>query len=129
MVVDTSALVAILLLEPEAERFAYLIRQDAAPRLSAASYVETSIVLLARGGLENVVDLDSFIEGCGLSIEPVSAEQARLARDGYRNFGRGNHPAGLNFGDCLAYALAKLWGETLLFKGGGFGMTDIASAA
>ena len=129
MVVDTSALVAILILEPEAERFTHLIREDSAPRLSAANYVETSIVLHARGGLENIADLDSFIVGSGLSIEPVSVEQARLARDGYRNFGRGNHPSGLNFGDCFSYAQAKLLGESLLFKGGDFGMTDIASAA
>jgi ribonuclease VapC len=125
MVVDTSVLIAILLLEPEAERFARTIA-GARPRLlSAASLFEAGIVIESRLGLEAGGDLDEFVTDVSLQIEPVTADQVRVAREAYRTYGRGNHPAGLNFGDCFAYALAKTTGLPLLFTGGDFAQTDI----
>jgi ribonuclease VapC len=125
MVVDTSALIAILLLEPEAERFARAIA-EARPRLiSAASLFEAGIVIESRLGVEAGGDLDDFVADVGLEIEPVTAHQVGIARQAYRTYGRGNHPAALNFGDCFAYALAKTSGLPLLFKGGDFAQTDI----
>lgn len=125
MVVDTSVLIAILLLEPEAERFTRAIA-DARPRLlSAANLFEASIVIEGRLGREAGGDLDEFVVNVGLEIEPVTVDQVRIARDAYRTYGKGNHPAGLNFGDCFAYALAKTTGLPLLFKGGDFAQTDV----
>jgi ribonuclease VapC len=125
MVVDTSALIAILLLEPEAERFTRLIA-DARPRLlSAANLFEAAIVIEGRLGPEAGGDLDDFVADVGLEMEPVTSDQVRVARQAYRTYGRGNHPAGLNFGDCFAYALAKTTGLPLLFKGKDFAQTDI----
>lgn len=128
MVVDTSALVAILLLEPEAERFTKAIA-DARPRLiSAANLFEAGIVIEGRLGFEAGGDLDEFVADVDLEIEPVTAAQVRLARQAYRTYGKGHHPAGLNFGDCFAYALAKTTGLPLLFKGADFAQTDVAPA-
>ena len=128
MVVDTSALIAILLLEPEAERFTMAIA-DARPRLlSAANLLEAGIVIEGRLGLEAGGDLDQFVTDVDLEVEPVTVAQVRVARQAYRIYGRGNHPAGLNFGDCFAYALAKTTGLPLLFKGDDFAQTDITPA-
>jgi ribonuclease VapC len=129
MVVDTSALVAIFLLEHEAERFAHAILEAPRAAISAANYLETGIILDGRLGQQDSVELDEFIANVGLEVEPVTADQVRLARRAYRTYGRGNHPAGLNFGDCFAYALAKATGLPLLFKGADFAQTDITPAA
>ena len=126
MVVETSAVLAILLDEPEAAEFAQLIEDDPAPVISAASVVEAGIVLISRHGLEARDDLWDFIEQGGLQVEPVTAEQAELALEAYQRYGTGRHRAGLNFGDCFAYALCKATGQPLLFKGQDFSQTDIA---
>ena len=125
MAVDTSALLAIFFLEPEAEAFTRAIREAREPLLSAANLVETGIVLDSRTDDSSNAELDAFIAGIGLEVEPVTAGQARFARDAYRAYGKGNHPAGLNYGDCFAYALAKATDRPLLFKGNDFSKTDI----
>ncbi len=115
MILDTSALVAILRDEPEAAAFARAIAAAPVRRLSVVNWLEAAIVIDVREA--------------GLLLEPVDAEQARIAREAYRDFGRGSgHPARLNFGDCFAYALAKARSEPLLFKGEDFGHTDVESA-
>lgn len=125
MVVDTSALIAILLLEPEAERFTRTVA-DARPRLiSAATLFEAAVVIEGRLGPEAGDDLDDFVADVGLEVEPVTLEQVRVARHAYRTYVRGYHPAGLNYGDCFAYALAKTTGLPLLLKGGDLARTDI----
>lgn len=126
MIIDTSALVALILHEPEAP--ALLAAMAAAPsrRLSAANYVE--LAALVDGRRDPVLSgiLDRTLASTGVVIEPFTAAQARIARDAYQRFGRGSgHPARLNMGDCFAYALARDLGEPLLFKGGDFALTDI----
>ena len=130
MIVDTSALVAIALDEPERLELQELIVDSTTPRLSAANLVELFIVV-DRHTNRSVSDrIDTLLGALGLVIEPVTAEQALIAREAYRLFGRGNgHPARLNYGDCFAYALAKSLGEPLLFKGDDFIHTDVAAAA
>lgn len=128
MVVDTSALVAIFLLEPEAEQFAHAILDAPRAAISAATLLEAGIILDARIGRQDSSELDEFVINVGLEIQPVTVDQVRLARRAYRTYGKGNHPAALNFGDCFAYALAKATGLPLLFKGGDFAQTDIAPA-
>jgi ribonuclease VapC len=126
VIVDTSALVALLRDEPEAPAFAGLLR--AAPRrlLSAASYVELAAVVDGRGDPVLSGALDAWLAAWGIETVPLSVEQARIARAAYRRFGRGSgHPARLNLGDCFAYALARDLGEPLLFKGADFALTDI----
>jgi ribonuclease VapC len=127
MVVDTSALVAILLQERDAEIYADAIARAATAVLSAASYVELSIVALSRGA-RGRAELDAMLEDAAIEIVPVTIDQARLASDAYEQYGRGRHGAALDFGDCFAYALAKSRGEPLLFKGTDFGLTDIVHA-
>jgi ribonuclease VapC len=126
VIVDTSALVAILRDEPDAKIFAMAIAGADRRRLSVANYVETAIVI---DGSRNPIasrHFDDLLREAEIVIEPVTEEQAKIAREAYRDFGRGSgHPAGLNFGDCFAYALAKVLREPLLFKGGDFGHTDI----
>jgi ribonuclease VapC len=129
VIIDTSALVAILRGEPDAD--AYLVALDAAraPRLSAATYVEAGIVVDANRDPVLSRRLDELLRVAGVAVEPVTREQADIARAAYRDFGRGSgHPAGLNFGDCFSYALARSTGEPLLFKGDDFSRTDITSA-
>ncbi len=117
MIVDSSAIVAILRYERESEAFRRLISQAAAARLSTASYLEIGIVVDKNRDPELMRSLDDFVAGAGIAIEPVTGHQARIAREAYRDFGKGSgHPAGLNFGDCFAYALAKGMGEPLLFR-------------
>ena len=128
MVVDTSALVAIFLLEPEAGQFAHEILDARRAAISAANLLEASIILDARIGHEDSSELDEFIASVGLEVEPVTMDQARVARHAYRTYGRGNHPAGLNLGDCFTYALAKTTGLPLLFKGTDFARTDVTPA-
>ena len=126
MVLDTSALVAVLLDEPERRRFIRLIDEADACRLSAATLVETSIVLEVRFGAEGARDLDLFLSRAGVETVSVDAEQAQLARHAFSRFGKGRHPAGLNFGDCFSYALATSLSEPLLFKGRDFALTDVS---
>ena len=125
MVIDTSALVAILLDEPERHRFNQQIATDAVRLLSGATLVETAIVLTSRKGPRAQAELDLYVAKAGLEIVPVRAEHAAIACDAYRLYGKGRHPAGLNFGDVFAYALAKATGELLLFKSQDFAQTDI----
>ncbi|MBS4046234.1 MAG: type II toxin-antitoxin system VapC family toxin [Alphaproteobacteria bacterium] len=130
MIIDSSVLIAILRTEPEASRFrTAMAESDDTLRLSAASYLETAIVV---DGSRNPVlsrELDHLVDDAGLVIEPVTETQARIAREAYRDFGKGSgHPAQLNFGDCFAYALAKDLGEPLLFKGDDFRHTDVRPA-
>ena len=128
MIVDTSAVLAILFREPDAERFARAITSAPSRRMSAATLLETSIVLESRSGPASGYELDAFLEQAGIELEPVTPEQAQAARRAWRRFGKGNHPSGLNFGDCFAYALAETTREPLLFKGGDFELTDIEVA-
>lgn len=129
MVLDTSAVVAILQDEPERRRFIALIDAADACRLSAATLVETGIIIEARYGGDGARDLDLFLSRAGVETVAVDAEQAELARHAFRRFGKGRHPAGLNFGDCFAYALAISVAEPLLFKGGDFSRTDVRQAS
>ena len=129
MIVDTSAIMAIIFQELEAQRFSHLIEQTGDCRISAANYVEAAIVL--DGSRNPIVSrrLDELIRYGDISIEPVTSAQARIAREAYRDFGKGSgHPAKLNFGDCFAYAFAKDTGQPLLFKGSDFSKTDVGSA-
>ena len=128
MIIDTSALVSILDQESEAERLAHAIATASERMLSAANLVETGIVMQIRRGDEAVRDLDLLLAKLKIEIIAVSAKQANLARKAFQRFGRGRHPARLNFGDCFAYALAKDSGAPLLFKGEDFAQTDIAVA-
>lgn len=127
MIVDTSALLAVLLLEPEAERFAAAIEQAETVRISAASYLEAAIYVDRNGDEVRRAMLDTFLDEFHIQIEAVTPEQAKLARQAFVLFGKGRHKAGLNFGDCFSYALAKSCREPLLYKGGDFGHTDIAA--
>ena len=125
MVIDTSALVAILRNEPERSAFNQAIEAADAPTMSVASVLEASMVIEARHGPDGVRDLDLLIAKAGIELVPVDADQAYIARTAFRAYGKGRHPAGLNFGDCFAYALARTSGEPLLFKGSDFPLTDI----
>ncbi len=129
MIVDTSAIVGILSLEPRAQACADAILQAQVSRLSAASLLEAAIVIDSNRDPILSRRLDEELDALGIVIEPVTVEQARIAREAYRDFGKGSgHPAQLNFGDCYAYALAKASGEPLLFIGDDFSHTDIAPA-
>jgi ribonuclease VapC len=125
VIVDTSAILAILLSEKEADDFTERLLQAGASRISAVSFVEASIIAESRGGDGSVRQLDALMRKVGIAIEPVSEEQALAARQAFSDFGKGRHPAGLNLGDCFSYALAKAAGEPLLFKGNDFRKTDI----
>lgn len=129
MILDTSALVAILFGEPEGDRFIQLIHDAEYCRMSAANFVELSIVMEGQLGPEAGRQCDIFLRRAEIVIEPVTVEQAHLARQAFLDFGKGRHPAGLNFGDCFAYALAKATTEPLLYKGSDFSQTDIKPAA
>ncbi len=129
MVVDTSVVVAIFLLEPEAEPFAHAILEAPRAIISAANLLEAGIILDSRIGHRDSTELDEFVVNVGLEVEPVTVDQVRIARQAYRTYGKGNHPAALNFGDCFAYALAKTTGLPLLYKGDDFAQTDISGPA
>jgi ribonuclease VapC len=128
MIVDTSALVAILQDEPERTSFIDLIDSAAALKISAVSFVEVSRILESRYGAEGLLSLDRFLDRAGIEVVAVDARQAIEARRAFSRFGKGRHPAGLNFGDCFSYALSVCLGEPLLFKGDDFGVTDIVPA-
>ena len=125
MVIDTSAIVAILQNEPEQDAFIEAIESADICLVSAASFIEASIVILTRYGMDGIHDLDLFMAKAGIEISSVDSDQANIARRAFRDFGRGRHPAELNFGDCFSYALAKSLDLPLLFKGSDFSKTDI----
>ena len=129
MVIDTSALIALLGMEPEAARLAAAIEADGTRLISAATILEAAVVIESRYGPDGGRELDLLVAKAGLSVEPVTAQQAEIAREAWRRFGKGRHPANLNFGDCFSYALARVTGEPLLFKGTDFPQTDVAVVA
>ncbi|HEV7217281.1 MAG: type II toxin-antitoxin system VapC family toxin [Terriglobales bacterium] len=129
MILDSSALIAILRFEEEAPEFARIIEMAVQPRISAVSYVESAAVI--DGSKDPIASrrFDELIEAARIAIEPVTEAQAHIARQAYRDFGKtSGHPAKLNFGDCFSYALAKFKAEPLLFKGRDFSRTDVKSA-
>ncbi|HXX12347.1 MAG TPA: type II toxin-antitoxin system VapC family toxin [Burkholderiales bacterium] len=128
MILDTSALLAILLNEADAAAYATAIAEAADRRISAATWVETAQVITTRRGERGVDAFRALVKKMQAKIEPVDLAQAELAYSALRQFGRGRHPAALNFGDCFSYALAKQRAESLLFKGEDFSRTDIQSA-
>ena len=128
MILDTSALVAILYREPEAVSFATIIHDADICRISVANHVELAMVIESQLGPDAMRQAEAFFRRAGVTVEPVTIDHGELARQAFLDFGKGRHKAGLNFGDCFAYALAKATGEPLLFKGGDFGLTDIEAA-
>ena len=128
MIVDSSALLAVVNLESDAGRFEEAMLSAPDCRMSVANILETFMVVEGRGGAAAGHELDVVLARAGIEPVPVTVEQMEAARQAWRRFGKGNHPAGLNFGDCFAYALARVAGEPLLFKGGDFTRTDIAPA-
>ncbi len=128
MVIDTSVLVAIVLKESGYKELVFKMAEAEDRHLSAASYLEASIVLLRRRGLGVELELDRLIYECEIVIVPVTASHVRIARRAYLDYGKGQHRAKLNFGDCFSYALAKSKAHSLLFKGDDFAQTDITPA-
>ncbi|WP_275786631.1 type II toxin-antitoxin system VapC family toxin [Pararhizobium gei] len=128
MIVDTSALVAILYREAEAASFVERIHEAETARISVANYVELSMVVESQLGSNGMRQAEAFFRRAGIIIEPVTVEHGELARQAFLDFGKGRHKASLNFGDCFAYALAKASGEPLLFKGNDFSQTDVQAA-
>jgi len=129
MILDTSVLIAIIKEEPETATFAAIMESVDPLRISAASYLESSIVVDKARDPKLSARLDELLEEAAVVIEPVTAEQAKIARQAYRDYGRGSgHRANLNFGDCFSYALARVKREPLLYKGDDFAHTDLRSA-
>ena len=125
MVVDTSAIAAILFGEEDAERFTAAIEADPTRFISAASVLEAVIVVETRKGPPGERELDLLLLKAGIETVAFNEEQLRLARHAFRTYGKGRHAAGLNFGDCFSYAVSRTTGEPLLFKGDDFAMTDV----
>ena len=128
MIVDTSAVIAILFNESESGLFQEKIAEATWSRMSVVNFLEAAIVVEGRSGAVAGDNLDDYLEDAAIELEPVTIDQMEAARRAWRRFGKGNHPAALNFGDCFAYALAKTTREPLLFKGSDFAQTDIDSA-
>ena len=128
MVIDTSALLAILQDEPERRSFNEAIEAAESRVMSVANYVEVSIVVEARHGAEGLRELDRFVDRAGIELVGVDVGQGKIARDAFSRFGKGRHPAALNFGDCFAYALARILAQPLLFKGDDFAKTDLTTS-
>jgi ribonuclease VapC len=128
MILDTSALVAILYGEPEARDFVERVHGADVCRISVANHVELSMVVESQLGSNGMRQTEAFLRRAGVVVEPVTIEQGDLARQAFLDFGKGRHKAGLNFGDCFAYALSRATGEPLLFKGDDFARTDIRCA-
>ncbi|MBR0644623.1 type II toxin-antitoxin system VapC family toxin [Plastoroseomonas hellenica] len=128
MIIDTSAIMAILLREPDAARFGAALSETAGTTMSAATLVELTMVAEGRAGAPVRPVLDALLMESDIEVVPFTAEHAALAADGWRRFGRGRHPAALNLGDCFAYALSKARDEPLLFKGEDFAQTDVKAA-
>ncbi|WP_181708457.1 type II toxin-antitoxin system VapC family toxin [Chthonobacter rhizosphaerae] len=129
MILDTSAVLAILTREPEAERLVAAMARTDRPLMSAGSAVELGIVCARREPVLPRTVYEDWLDLFGVTIVPVDADQVRLAWAAFEAYGKGRHPAGLNFGDCFAYALARQRGLPLLFKGADFSRTDIATVA
>lgn len=127
MVIDTSALVAMLSDEPEAEQLEADVEADPIRLMSSASYLEAAIVIESRFGESGGRELDLWLHRAAVDLVAVDAAQADVARVAYRTYGRGRHRAALNYGDCFSYALAKVSGQPLLFKGDDFGYTDVSA--
>ena len=125
MILDTSALLAVLFDEPDADRYERAIAGATTCRMSVANYLEATMVVEIRMGVDGGRQLDDLVETAGIELEPVTVEQAQAARLAWRRFGKSNHPAGLNFGDCFAYALSEVTGEPLLYKGDDFALTGV----
>ena len=128
MIVDSSAIVAVVFREAESDRFQRAISDAATRRMSVANYFEAAMVIEGRMGEEGARELDNYLESADIELVDVTLEQAHAARLAWRRYGKGNHPAGLNYGDCFAYALAEIIGEPLLYKGDDFALTDVESA-
>jgi ribonuclease VapC len=128
MIVDTSAVVAILYGEPETRDFVERIHAADVCRISVANHVELAMVVESQLGPDGARQAEAFLRRAAVVVEPVTLEQGEFARHAFLDFGKGRHRAGLNFGDCFAYALAKATGEPLLFKGDDFALTDIRAA-
>lgn len=128
MVIDTSALAAVVLGEPDAERYVEAMQRQGHLSMSAASLLEARIVVEARQGPDATRDLDLLIDQTAVEVAAVDAPQVDIAFTAWRRFGKGRHPAGLNFGDCFAYALAAVLDAPLLFKGKDFAATDVRAA-
>ncbi len=128
MVLDTSALVAVLFGEPERDRFIELLADAVDPLISAATLLEASIVMQAKTGADGVADLDELLAAAAVRCVALDSAQAYLARDAFARYGKGRASAGLNFGDCCSYALARATDRPLLFKGGDFSQTDVNPA-
>ena len=128
MIVDTSAIMTVLFGESGSERYDEAMAEAATCRMSVVSYLEAAMVLESRSGVAAGHELDAFVEEAEIDLADVTFEQAQGARRAWRRFGKGNHPAGLNFGDCFSYALAEATGEPLLFKGNDFALTDVEVA-
>lgn len=128
MVVDTSAIISILAREAWADSLVTAMEADSTRLVSAATVVESALVLLGRYGEAGEPQLDRFLRGIGAEVVPVGEEQVNVARDAALRFGRGRHPAGLNFGDCFSYALAVTRDEPLLFVGDDFSKTDVRAS-
>ena len=128
MIIDSSAILAILLREPDAGHFEEAIADNWPRRMTAVALLEATMVVEGRGGTEAGEELDALLRSTRVEFVPVTQEQVQVARQAWRRFGKGNHPAALNFGDCFAYALAEVTGEPLLFKGDDFALTDIEAA-
>ena len=129
MILDTSALAAILFGEPEAARYIQIIHDADRCLISVANFVELCMVVEGQIGPDAGRQCDIFFRRAGIIIEPLTVEHAHLARQAFLDFGKGRHPAGLNIGDCFAYALAKATAEPILFKSNNFRKTDIQAAA
>ena len=127
MIVDTSAILAVLFREDDAPEFENLIAASPC-RMSVANVLESVMVVEGRGGRAAGRALDAFLASAAIEAAPITTDQLEIARDAWRRYGKGNHPAALNFGDCFAYALASASGEPLLFKGHDFAQTDVVAA-
>jgi ribonuclease VapC len=128
MIVDTSAIIAILFDEDDAQTYAEAIIKADSCRMSSATFVETAIVIETQTSGAGGRQFDAFFRRSGITIEPVTEEHAHIARQAFIDYGKGRHPAALNYGDCFAYALAKASGESLLYKGRDFAKTDLKAA-
>jgi ribonuclease VapC len=126
--IDSSAIIAILNDEPERRAFNEAIERSDGCLMSTASFIETAIVIDNQRGYDGLRDFDLFIMSAGIELVPVDADQAHIARQAFRQYGKGRHRAALNFGDCFSYALAKATGLPLLFKGTDFAQTDLQIA-
>lgn len=128
IVVDTSAIVAVFKKEPEREQFARVIAAAESCFFSTVGYLEATMVIVGSGPPEGVAQLDDLLRELAIELVPFDEQQARISKAAFIRFGKGRHPAGLNFGDCVSYALAQAMGLPLLFKGADFARTDVAAA-